>query len=121
MKERRKYPRKNRRIKTILKKFLPDKKYLITELESKNLSLGGIFVCTEDLNLFDLGEEVEIIVLENGENYYDGKARVVRSAQIYSERDDSIESGFGLMFVEPSKEFLNMLSRTLEKEGNIII
>ncbi len=118
MAEKRKGPRKNLAITTIIRKAKPGGAdagdYEIMEFRTRDLSNGGIFVSTEDLSLFDLGEELEILVDDDGARYYEGKARVVRSARIFSGEGSPIESGFGLMFMTPDSDFVNMLSRKLK-------
>ncbi len=73
----------------------------VMEFSTHDMSSGGIFISTEDLSLFTLGEEVELVVDDNGERYYEGKARIVRSARIFTEEGSPVESGFGIMFLAP--------------------
>jgi hypothetical protein len=76
----------------------------IMEFRTRDISSGGIFISTEDLSIFQLGDEVEVLVDDGGERYYEGRARVVRSARIFSEEGNPVESGFGLMFLMPDFE-----------------
>jgi hypothetical protein len=62
MKDKREHERKTFVIRTIVKKVLPNGDSLIMEFVSGNLSEGGIFILSEDLSIFDLGEEFEILV-----------------------------------------------------------
>ena len=70
MDERRSEERKPIIITTIIRKIKPQSGYEVLEFKSKDLCLGGIFVSTEDLSLFDLGEEMEILVDDDGKRYY---------------------------------------------------
>jgi c-di-GMP-binding flagellar brake protein YcgR len=89
--------------------------YEILEFRTHDVSEGGIFISTEDLSLFDLGEELEIMVEDEDERFYEGRARVVRSAKVFTEEGSRIESGFGLMFLFPDRELSGMLSRNLKE------
>jgi hypothetical protein len=84
------------------------------EFRTRDMSTGGAFISTEDLSIFDLGEEIEILVDDSGARYYEGKARVVRAARVFSEEGSPIESGFGLMFLAPDGDFTSMLARKLK-------
>jgi hypothetical protein len=85
----------------------------IMEFRTRDMSTGGAFVSTEDLSVFDLGEEVEILVDDSGTRYYEGKARVVRAARVFTEEGAPLESGFGLMFLAPDTDFSGMVARKL--------
>ncbi len=115
VKDKRKSERKKIVVTTVVRKQTPSGEYSVMEFQSKDMSLGGIFICSEDLSIFDLGEEVEILVDDGGQKYYEGKARIVRSARILEAEGEQTESGFGLMFLNPDKEFKTMLVRKLEK------
>ncbi len=122
MSEKRKAVRKPVLITTVIRKTTPAGKaakgtamgYEILEFRTRDLSTGGIFLSTEDLSIFDLGEEVEILVDDDGARYYEGKARVVRSARVFSGEGNPVESGYGLMFLSPDGEFDGMLTRKLK-------
>ncbi len=126
MSEKRKAVRKPVLITTVIRKTTPAGNaakgagmgtaggYEIMEFRTRDLSTGGIFLSTEDLSVFDLGEEVEILVDDDGTRYYEGKARVVRSARVFSGEGNPVESGFGLMFLSPDSEFNGMLTRKLK-------
>ena len=110
MEDKRKDERKKVGITTIIKKPDTGGGYSIMEFRSIDLSLGGVFISTEDLSIFELGEEVEILVDTNSDKLYEGRARIVRSARIFSEKNEITESGFGLMFREPDKAFKDNLT-----------
>jgi c-di-GMP-binding flagellar brake protein YcgR len=110
MKDKREHERKTFVIKTMVKKVLPNGDSLIMEFVSSNLSEGGIFILSEDLSIFDLGEELEILVDYNKKRFYEGKVRIVRSARIFSKDNELTKSGYGLMFLEPPGEFRKMIS-----------
>ena len=116
MAEKRQHNRTPLQIKTLVRKPMPDGGTVVMEFRSKDLSRGGVFVSTEDLSIFDLGEEIEVLVDDRGERFYTGNARVVRSARIFSEDGTQTESGFGLMFIEPDESFVSMLVRRTDKE-----
>ena len=114
MEEKRISQRKRITITTVIKKILPDSTYQIMEFLSDNLSQGGVFILAEDLSLFDLGEEIEILVDIKGDRYYAGMAKVVRSARIFSDQAKGTQSGYGLMFLDPEDDFKQMLLEKLE-------
>jgi hypothetical protein len=121
MVEKRRADRRQYNLTTIIKKATPDNVFSIMEFRTTNLSLGGIFISTEDLSLFALGEELDILVDDHGRRYYEGQVRVVRSARIFGPDKDSADSGFGLMFLKPDKEFISMIEKTIIKSESIII
>jgi hypothetical protein len=123
MSEKRKAVRKPVLVTTFIRKSAPAGSkgkgaagggYEIMEFRTRDLSTGGIFLSTEDLSIFDLGDEVEILVDDSGDRYYEGRARVVRSARVFSGEGNPVESGYGLMFLSPDGEFNGMLSRKLK-------
>lgn len=113
-KDMRKAQRKPMLVTTVLRRQRPGGGYEIMEFRSRDISEGGIFVCAEDLGVFDLGEELEILVDDAGARYYEGKARVVRSSRVFTGEAQPLESGFGLMFLSPDTEFSQMLARKLK-------
>ena len=114
MDEKRKNPRKRIAVTTVLRSEKPEGGHAIMEFKSGDLSFGGVFISTEDLSILDLGDEFEILVDANKEKYYEGSARVVRSARVFSEEGKQIDSGFGLMFLNPDEAFQAMLSGKLK-------
>ena len=117
MEEKRKTSRKKVIITTVVRKLRPEGGCSIYEFKSKDLSLGGIFISAEDLSLFDLGEEIEILVDDDGKRYYEGRAIVVRSARVFTEEGSQVDSGYGLMFLTPGPELKEMLKEKLQKTG----
>ena len=97
------------RLTTFVRKELPGGGYSVMQFVSRDLSEGGVFISTDDLSLFDLGEELSIIVDQNRKKLFEGKAKTVRSARIYSTADSITESGFGLMFTGESQDFTDMV------------
>jgi hypothetical protein len=118
MAEKRKASRKALIITTVIRKATSETgaggDYEILEFRTRDVSSGGIFISTEDLSLFDLGEELEILVDDEGDRYYEGRARIVRSARVFTEEGTPIESGFGLMFLSPDGELSGMIARKLK-------
>ncbi len=114
MDNKRKDDRKKIGITTIIKKPNAGGGYSIMEFKSIDLSLGGVFISTEDLSIFDLGEEVEILVDTYTDKLYEGIARVVRSARVFSEKNEIVDSGFGLMFKNPDKALKDSLTVKLD-------
>ena len=114
MSDQRKGDRKKVVITTVIRRAKAEGGYAILEFRSRDLSEGGIFIFTENLSLLDLGEEVELLVDVSGEKYFDGKGRVVRSSRAYTEEGRQMESGFGIMFVDPDENFKGMVSETLK-------
>ncbi len=116
MENKRKSDRKKIVVTTVVRKIMPNGDCAIWEFKSKDLSLGGIFICAEDLSLFDLGEDIEILVDYNGNKYYEGKAQAVRSAKVFTGEGEQVESGYGLMFLTPDTEFKDMLTEKLKEK-----
>ena len=96
-------------ITALVRKERPEGGHLIMQFSSGDLSLGGVFISTEDLSVLELGEEIEILVDADQTRYYEGRARVVRSARVFSQEGGQIDSGFGLMFLSPDESFTEML------------
>lgn len=116
MNEKRDDERKKIAITTIVRKMKPAGSQAIMEFRSRDLSRGGLFISTENLDLFDLGEEIEILVDHKGEKYYEGKAEVVRSARVFGEEGEILDCGYGLMFLNPGEDFKEMLLAKLAAE-----
>ena len=76
-----------------------------------------MFISTENLSIFDLGDELEIMVDDGKSEYYRGRARVVRSARVLTEASRLAESGFGLMFLEQEPELKQMISARLGSDS----
>jgi hypothetical protein len=112
--EKRNGARKRMALTTVVRKPLSHRGNVIMEFMSRDLAEGGIFILTEDLSLFDLGEELEILIDDAGRRYYEGRAKVVRSARIFSDRMERLESGFGLMFQAPGEDIRRMLGEGLQ-------
>ena len=111
--ERRSGERQRVQLKTFVRKVLPDGKTWLGEFRSLDLSDGGVFVSTEDLSIFDLGEELEIMVDDGQAEYFRGSARVVRSARLYQEESSLSESGFGLMFLAQEANLTKLIDERL--------
>ncbi len=116
MEEKRDDERKKITVTTIVRKMKPAGGQAIMEFRSRDLSRGGLFISTENLDLFDLGEEIEILVDHNGEKFYEGKAQVVRSARVFGEESEILDCGYGLMFINPGEDFKKMLLAKLAAE-----
>ena len=114
MGNKRKFERKPVVLTTFIRKSLPDGGISLMEFTSKDLSKGGIFILTDDLSIFDLGENLSILVDDGGERYYEGVAKAVRSARVFTSEGEQTESGFGLMFTRPDKSFSSMVQKYVE-------
>lgn len=114
MNEKRSSERKGDELTTVVRRPLSHKGYTVMEFISRDLSEGGIFILAEDLSLFDLGEDLDILIDDSGRRYYEGKATVVRSARVFSQQEERLESGFGLMFQSPGQAFRQMLAERLQ-------
>jgi len=113
MEEKRRDERKKVQVTTLVRKPRSDGGHVILQFTSGDLSLGGVFISTEDLSVLELAEEIEVLVDSDGTKYYEGTARVVRSARVFSQEGGQIDSGFGLMFLSPDDEFREMLKTQL--------
>lgn len=116
MKEKRQNERKPVHVVTFVRKYKDSGDQSLMQFVSYDLSHGGVRIATDDLDIFSLGEEVEIMVEDFGHCYYEGKARIVRSLRISSSDGKMIESGYGLMFTDTTDDFKDMLDRQLELE-----
>lgn len=111
--EKRSGDRKPVALTSYVRRELPDGGRTLMQFLSKDLSKGGIFVSSEDLTILDLDEEVDVIVEQNKERFFEGRARIVRSVRVFQTDDRIIESGFGLMFLAPDNEFTKMVEKEL--------
>jgi len=116
MEERRSGDRKRVMVTTTVRKRKDKDEVEIMEFRSRDLCIGGIFVSTEDLSLFQLGEELEILIDDDGRKYYKGRARVVRSARVLSREGELADSGFGLMFTSPDPDFIEIVQKKLNTQ-----
>ncbi|MBN1685219.1 MAG: PilZ domain-containing protein [Spirochaetales bacterium] len=105
--------RKPVRLTTYVRKELPAGGYSLMQFVSRDLSEGGIFISTDDLSLFDLGEEISVIVDENRKRLFEGQAIIVRSVRTFESSDVITESGFGLMFTVKDPVFSGMVAEQL--------
>jgi hypothetical protein len=110
MKEKRKSPRKRVALTTVVRRPHSHQGTTIMEFVSRDLAENGIFILSEDLSVLDLGEELEILIDDGKRRYYEGRAKVVRSSRVFTDREEALESGFGLMFQARSPEFRRMLA-----------
>lgn len=111
MNEKRKYERKLAGYTSYIRKKLPQGGETLMQFVTMNVSENGIFILSDDLSLFDLGDIVELMVDNQRDRYFEGKARVVRSVRTFSEEGSPTESGYGIMLMEPSSEYLGMVSK----------
>ena len=114
MAEMRSSNRKKKSITTFIRKEMAGGGHTLMQFISMNLSEGGIFISTEDLSLFDLGEELGVIVRKETDRLYEGRAKVVRSARVFESEEAITESGFGLMFLQQEQEFKKAIADCLE-------
>ena len=118
MDKRRSSDRSRVTIVSFVRRTMPDGKSSVMEFRSVDMSPTGVFLSTEDLGVLDLDEEVELMVASSAADaelsrFYDGKARVVRSARVFSDTDKLTESGFGLMFLDADQEFMTAVEKQL--------
>jgi hypothetical protein len=115
--DKRKSKRKPIFLTTYIRKELPGGGYSLMQFMSRDLSEGGIYISADDLSLFDLGEELSIIVDRDRERLFEGKAKVVRSARVFESEDNITESGYGLMFSGVGGDFTDMVKKKIA-DGN---
>jgi hypothetical protein len=118
-KDKRVKGRKKIQLTTFVRKELPAGGFSLMQFISRDLSEGGIYISTDDLSLFDLGEEISIIVDQNREQLFEGQAVVVRSARIFESTEAITESGFGLMFKGDNPAFTAMVTDQLSKAPEV--
>ena len=111
--DKRKSARKPVHLTTYIRKELPAGGYSLMQFLSKDLSEGGVFISADDLSLFDLGEELTIIVDQQRKRFFEGQARVVRSARVFESSEEITDSGFGLMFIGNDSSFTDMIKQQL--------
>lgn len=116
MEEKRQFTRKNKRFVVFARKTFVDGSTKIIQMMTKDLSMGGLFVQTDDLYLFDLGEDVDILIDDDGQRYYEGSSKIVRSARILTKEDENLTSGYGMMFVSPDDDLQEMLQYYMMEE-----
>jgi c-di-GMP-binding flagellar brake protein YcgR len=121
MVERRKHRRLSCRMKTVVTKTLPDRRTMVMEFELNSLSAGGVFIAAEDLSLFDLGEDLAVVIEDAEDRFYEGRARVVRSARVFSPEKKLTQSGYGLMFIDAPPEYLTRIDRHVAKNAPVIL
>ena len=80
---------------------------------SRDLSEGGVFISSDDLSLFDLGEQLSVMVDRDREWIFEGQAKVVRSARVFESSASISESGYGLMFTGANPVFSEMVKDQL--------
>ena len=88
-----------------LRKTLVDGSTLLLEFRGRDLSTGGVFIAADDLALFDLDEEVEVLLGTAEGPFATAPARIVRSARSFAAGRGLTASGFGLEFVDPDTRF----------------
>jgi len=106
--------RKPVHLTTYIRKELPAGGYSLMQFVSRDLSEGGVFISTDDLSLFDLGEELSVIVDRGSKRLFEGQAKVVRSSRTFGSEEAVTESGFGLMFTGDNSTFLDMVKTQLD-------
>ena len=78
---------------------------VLLEFRSRELSSHGVCIATDDLGLFDLDEEVEVLVSLAGRPFATARARVVRSSRSFATGRPLTASGFGLEFLDAEAGF----------------
>jgi hypothetical protein len=105
--------RKDVQLTTYVRKELPAGGYSVAQFVSRDLSEGGVFIGTDDLSLFDVGEELSIMVDQDRMRLFEGQARVVRSSRTFGSSDMITQSGFGLRFTDTNSAFSKMVKEQL--------
>lgn len=97
--ERRKVGRKKLKLNVILK--YPTRKGGYREMffHSLNISMGGVFIIVDDLNLFRVGDKIELEIEKKGKRYDIGKARIVRLQKELDRKGVVVEQGIGIQFL----------------------
>jgi hypothetical protein len=99
MKEKRKQARNFTPEQTIIKKRMPDGSFKLHECKNRNISRGGVFIITENLSIFELGEVVEVKIKDTDRDYYKGKAEIIRSESVFNKDSVKTECGYGIVFL----------------------
>jgi hypothetical protein len=121
MNEKRKHRRLACRMKAVVTRTLPDRKTVVNEFGVSSLSSGGVFIMAEDLSLFDLNEEIHVIVEDGEDRFYDGRARVMRSARVFAGDKKLTMSGFGLMFIDVLPDYFTRIDGRVSRNNPVIL
>lgn len=97
--ERRKTGRKKLKLNVIVK--YPTRKGGYREMifNSLNISMGGVFILVDDLNLFKVGDKIELEIEKKGKRYDIGKAKIVRLQKETNRKGIVVEQGIGIQFL----------------------
>ena len=88
-----------------LRKTMVDGSTLLLEFRGRDLSTAGVSIAADDLTLFDLDEEVEVLLGTAAGPFATVPARVVRSVRSFAAGRGLTASGFGLEFFDADARF----------------
>jgi hypothetical protein len=112
--EKRMYRRKNKKIDACIIRSLPDGQTKKIYLKTHDISLGGVFLSSENLRLFDVEESVHVVLTDADRTVFEGEAKIVWAEALYDSQGSVLKSGYGLKFLNMSdnaiKDFRNRYS-----------
>lgn len=104
-KNKRYWKRHLENIFVIITKKLPNGKKQINQFSTANISEGGVFIDCEKLDVLDVGREYEgIIDIESKQ--YNVKYKAIRNSKLIDKNEIILESGYGLMFINPPLDMI---------------
>lgn len=113
--EKREWKRFYEMVTVIIIKPLPEDKRQINQFMTLNLSENGVFVICEEMEVLKIGETYEGI-LDVESKHYSIPFMVIRKTKIIDKDDIITESGYGLMFINPSIEMINEIKIFIQKK-----
>ena len=96
-----------------LRKTQVDGSTLLLEFRGRELSTAGVFIAADDLALFDLDEEVEVLLGTVAGPFATARARAVRSVRSFAASRGLTASGFGLEFLDADARFRDAIDYQL--------
>lgn len=87
----------------------PEGGFRILEFQVMDLSLNGVFLMSEDLNLFEIGDELELDIRLKGKIYPVALAEVVRKEDGFDDNDIPRQMGYGVRLVIKDRTFRELL------------
>ncbi|MBN1699948.1 MAG: PilZ domain-containing protein [Spirochaetales bacterium] len=111
--EKRRYIRKRRELDVAITRRIAGGYTKTVNLRTRDISLGGAFVKTDDLSLFRINGTVVIEIEYKNTVVLKCRAEVVRSEVVKNRFNRIVKKGFGIRFIDPSSENLKRLGSVL--------
>ncbi len=108
---KRAYRRKRIKLDICITRSLPEGQYKKINLLTNDISIGGMFVESEDITLINVDETVGITISDKGKTVFEGFGKVVWSESLHEKSGKVVKSGFGLKFINMERTALDLLKR----------